>query len=150
MSDNKVAIKNKRARYEYELLDKYTAGLQLLGTEIKSIREGQASIAEGYCTFEKGELFIYNMHIAPYERAGFENHDSKRKRKLLLQKKELKKLEKKLQNQGLTIVPTLLFISDSGYAKLNIALAKGKKLHDKRDTMKDRDVKKQIERTLKS
>lgn len=150
MSDNKVAIKNKRARYEYELLDKYTAGLQLLGTEIKSIREGKASIAEGYCTFEKGELFIYNMHIAPYERAGFENHDSKRKRKLLLQKKELKKLEKKLQNQGLTIVPTLLFISDSGYAKLNIALAKGKKLHDKRDTMKDRDVKKQIERTLKS
>ncbi len=150
MSDNKIAIKNKRARYEYELLDKYTAGLQILGTEIKSIREGKASIAEGYCTFENGELFIYNMHIAPYEKAGVENHDSKRKRKLLLQKKELKKLDKKLQNQGLTIVPTLLFISDSGYAKLNIALAKGKKLHDKRDTIKDRDVKKQIERTLKS
>lgn len=150
MSGNKVAIKNKRAKFEYELLDKYTAGLQLTGTEIKSIRQTKASIAEGYCTFEKGELYIYNMHIAPYDKAGHENHEEKRKRKLLLQKKELKKLEKKLQNQGLTIVPTLLFISESGFAKLNIALAKGKKLHDKRDTIKDRDVKKQIERTLKS
>lgn len=144
-----VAIKNKRARYEYELLDKYTAGLQLTGTEIKSIREHKASIAEGYCTFDGDELYIYNMHIAEYDKAGMVNHDPKRKRKLLLQKKELKKLKKKLQDQGLTVVPTLLFIAPSGYAKLNIYLAKGKKLHDKRETMKKRDAKKQIDRALK-
>lgn len=149
MGQQQVAIKNKRASFEYEFLEKFTAGIQLLGTEIKSIRNGKASIIEGYCAFQNDELFIYNMHIAEYDKGGFVNHEPKRKRKLLLQRKELERLQKKLKDQGLTVVPTLLFIGESGYAKLNIALAKGKKTVDKRQDLKEKDDKRRMDRAMR-
>lgn len=140
---------NRKAKYEYAFIDKYTAGLQLQGTEIKSIRNKDVSISEGYCTFIDDELFILNMHIAHYEQGTYNNHEPKRQRKLLLNKNELKKLSGKLKDKGLTIIPTRLFISDNGFAKLNIALAKGKKIHDKRDSLKDKDTKREIDRMMK-
>ena len=139
---------NRKAKYEFTFLDEFTAGIQLFGTEIKSIRNKDVSIAEGYCTFINGELFILNMHIAHYEQGTYNNHEPKRERKLLLNKQELKKLSGKLKDKGLTIIPTRLFISDKGHAKLNIALAKGKKIHDKRDGIKDRDVQRDVDRAL--
>ncbi|KAA3648922.1 MAG: SsrA-binding protein SmpB [Bacteroidetes bacterium] len=146
---NTVSIKNKKASFNYEFIDKYEAGIQLKGTEIKSIRESKASIKEGYCAFKKGELFVYNIDITPYSDASFVNHEPKRPRKLLLHKNELEKLEKKIKDVGLTIVPTLLFINDSGKAKLMIALVKGKKTHDKRESLKLKDAKRQIDRAMK-
>ncbi|MEX2589594.1 MAG: SsrA-binding protein, partial [Chitinophagales bacterium] len=132
-------IKNRKARFEYEILDKYTAGIQLTGSEIKSIRSGEANLKEAYCFFRKNELYIKNMHIAEYTHGGVYNHDPLRVRKLLLTKKELKKLlEKKKKDKSLTIVALRLFISKRGFAKLNIALAKGKKIHDKRHSIKER------------
>ena len=139
---------NRKAKYEYEFLEQFTAGLQLFGTEIKSIRNKDVSIAEGYCAFKGTELFILNMHIAHYEQGTYNNHEPKRERKLLLNKQELKKLGGKLKDKGLTIIPTRLFISDNGHAKLNIALAKGKKIHDKRDGIKDRDIQRDVDRAL--
>ena len=140
---------NRQAKYEYAFVDEYTAGLQLQGTEIKSIRNKDVSISEGYCTFINDELFILNMHVGHYEQGTYNNHEPKRQRKLLLNKTELKKLKSKLKDKGLTIIPTRLFISDNGYAKLNIALAKGKQIHDKRDNIKDRDVKREMDRAMK-
>ena len=128
---NNINIKNKKAKFEYEFLEKFTAGLQLYGTEIKSIRAGKASIIEGYCYVKDNEVFIKNMYIAEYEQGSYNNHEPRRDRKLLLNRNEIDKLIKKKKDVGLTIVPTLLFINDSGKAKLNIALAKGKKIHDK-------------------
>jgi len=148
---NTVNIKNKRAKFEYEILDKYTAGIVLTGTEIKSIRDSKASIAESFCEFnEQGELFVINMTIQEYVYGNYYNHAPKAERKLLLNKRELKKLEKEVRNVGLTIVPLRLFINEKGYAKLEIALAKGKKLYDKRDTIKDRDNKRNLDRIKKS
>ena len=148
---SKVYIKNKKAKFEFELLDKYTAGIVLTGTEIKSIRQSKASIAESFCEFnDKGELFIINMTIEEYTFGNYYNHKPKAERKLLLNKRELKKLQKDVQAKGLTIVPLVLFINDDGLAKLEIALAKGKKLFDKRDTIKDRDTKRQLDRIKKS
>ncbi len=148
---NKVSIKNKRAKFEYEILDKYLAGIVLSGTEIKSIRNSKASIAESFCEFnEAGELFIINMTIEEYAFGTHFNHKPKAERKLLLNKRELRKLSKDVQTKGLTIVPLLLFINDNGLTKLEIALAKGKKLYDKRDTIKDRDNKRQLDRIKKS
>lgn len=135
-----IEIKNKKAQFEYFLVEKFIAGLVLTGTEIKSIRNGKSSIVEGYCNFQGDELFIYNMHIAEYEFGTDNNHDPRRARKLLLNRKELKKLAIKTKERGFTIVPTLLFINDKGLAKLEIALAKGKKLYDKRETIKQKDV----------
>tara|TARA_Y100000768_G_scaffold378930_1_gene353966 strand:+ start:138 stop:590 length:453 start_codon:yes stop_codon:yes gene_type:complete len=149
LENNKVNIKNKKASFNYEFIDTYEAGMQLLGTEIKSIRNGKASIAEAYCTFIKDELFILNMHITEYDRGGFVNHEPLRKRKLLLHKHELEKLQKKLKDQGLTIIPIRLYISKSGYAKLQIALAKGKKTYDKREDLKEKDAKRNIDRLMK-
>ncbi len=145
-----INIQNKKARFLYEILDKYTAGIVLTGTEIKSIRESKASIAESFCEFnEQGELFVINMNIEEYAYGNYYNHRPKAERKLLLNKKELKKLQKEVQNTGLTIIPLKLFINDKGYAKLNIALAKGKKLFDKRETIKDRDNKRDLDRIKK-
>lgn len=143
-----VEIKNKKASFEYFLTDEFTAGLQLLGSEIKSIRAGKASISEAYCRFQDGEFFVFNAYIAEYANAGYAGHDSRRPRKLLLNRVELKKLEKRLKDVGVTVVPTLLFIAPSGYAKLRIAIAKGKKLHDKRETLKDKDVARDLSRRL--
>lgn len=144
-----INIRNKKAAYQYELLEKFEAGLKLEGTEIKSIREGKASIKEGYCAFKKGELFVFNINISPYSEASFKNHEPTRPRKLLLHKNELDKLFKKKKDVGLTIVPTRLFINKNGYAKLNIALAKGKKMQDKRESLKAKDAKRQMDRVMK-
>ncbi|MDA8947617.1 SsrA-binding protein SmpB [Flavobacteriaceae bacterium] len=146
-----IHIKNKKARFEYELLVEYTAGIVLTGTEIKSIRNSKASITESFCEFnERGELFTVNMHIEEYAFGTRYNHRPKAQRKLLLNKKELKKLLREVQNSGLTIVPLRLFITDKGFAKLRIALARGKKLYDKRETIKDRDNKRDLDRIKKS
>ena len=146
-----IHIKNKKARFEYELLEEFTAGIVLTGTEIKSIRNSKASIAESFCEFnDRGELFTVNMHIEEYAFGTRFNHKPKAQRKLLLNKKELKKLQREVQNSGLTIVPLRLFITDKGFAKLRIALAKGKKLYDKRETIKDRDNKRDLDRIKKS
>jgi SsrA-binding protein len=147
----KINIKNKRARFDFEILDTYTAGLVLSGTEIKSIRLSKASISESFCEFnDRGELFIINMQIDEYSHGSHYNHLPKAERKLLLNRGELKKLEKEVKNTGLTIVPLNLFLNDRGLAKINVALAKGKKLYDKRETMKDRDNKKDLDRIKKS
>ena len=147
----KINIQNKKARFQYEILDKYTAGIVLTGTEIKSIRSSKASIAESFCEFnEQGELFVINATIEEYAFGNYYNHRPKAERKLLLNKKELKKLNKEVQNTGLTIIPLRLFINDKGYAKLEIALAKGKKLYDKRETIKDRDNKRDLDRIKKA
>lgn len=146
-----INIQNKKARFEYEFLDTYTAGIQLTGTEIKSIRSSKARITESFCEFnDKGELFVINMYIEEYFNGTHYNHKTKGARRLLLQKKELKKLQKEVQNVGLTIIPLKLFITDKGWAKLQIALCKGKKLHDKRNTLKDRDNKRNLDRIKKS
>ncbi len=146
----KIEIKNKKAKFEYEFIETFTAGIELFGTEIKSIRNQKASIVESYGIMIKDELFVRNMYIAEYDNATHFNHESKRDRKLLLNKNELSKIKKKLKNQGLTIVPTKLFVSNKGWAKLNIALAKGKKIHDKRQDMKTKDAKREIDRNLKN
>ena len=146
MATTNLNIKNKKASYEYTFLEKFTAGIQLTGTEIKSIRDSKVSIAEAYCFIRKGEIFIKNMHIAEYDPASYNNHDPLRERKLLLNRQELKKLEKKLKNKGLTIVPLRMFINENGYAKLDIALAQGKKTHDKRDSLKEKDIQRDIDR----
>ncbi len=146
----KINIQNKKARFQYEILDKYTAGIVLTGTEIKSIRDSKASIAESFCEFnEHGELFVINMTIEEYLYGTYYNHKPKAERKLLLNKKELKKLEKEVSNTGLTIIALRLFINENGYAKLDIALAKGKKLYDKRDSIKDRENKVRLDRIKK-
>lgn len=146
-----VNIKNKRARFEYELIEEYTAGIILTGTEIKSIRNSKASIAESFCEFNhKGELFTVNMHIEEYAFGTRFNHKPKAQRKLLLNKKELNKLYKEVKNGGLTIVPLRLFINDKGFAKIRIALARGKKLYDKRETIKDRENKRDLDRVKKN
>jgi SsrA-binding protein len=146
-----INIKNKRARFEYEFLDTYIAGIVLSGTEIKSIRQSKASISESFCEFnDRGELFVINMQIDEYSHASHFNHRPKAERKLLLNKRELKKLEKEVKTSGLTIIPLKLFLNDRGLAKLQIALAKGKKLYDKRETIKDRDNKRDLDRIKKS
>ncbi len=147
----KVNIKNKKARFEYELMDKFTAGIVLSGTEIKSIRLSKASISESFCEFnDRGELFIINMQIDEYSHGSHYNHKPKAERKLLLNKQELKKLQKEVNTSGNTIIPLNLFLNDRGLAKLNIALAKGKKLYDKRETIKDRDNKRDLDRIKKN
>jgi SsrA-binding protein len=145
----KVEIRNKKSRFLFEFLDDFMAGIVLTGTEIKSIRNGKASIMEAYCVIEKGECFIRNMYIAEYENGTHNNHETRRDRKLLLTKLEINKLTKKLKNEGLTIVPSLLFINDKNLAKLNVHLAKGKKIHDKRQDLKDKDSKRDLDRVMK-
>lgn len=147
--DQQVRIRNKKASFKYELLDKMEAGIELYGTEIKSIRNGQASLSDSYCFFRNHELFVL-MHIAEYEFGTINNHEPKRERKLLLKRRELDKLEKKVQATGLTIVPTVLYINDKGYAKLQIAVAKGKKTFDKRHTIKEKDQKRDLDRLKKN
>lgn len=145
-----IKIKNRKARFEYEILNRFMAGIVLHGTEIKSIREGKASIAEAFCDFSNNELYVINMTIQEYSHASSFNHKPKSERKLLLNRSELKKLEKQVKNTGLTIIPLLLFTNDKGLAKLEIALCKGKKHYDKRETMKERDNKRELSRVKKS
>ena len=147
----RVNILNKKAKFQYEILDKYTAGIALTGTEIKSIRSGKASIAESFCEFNsKDELFVINMTVEEYAFGNYYNHKPKAERKLLLNKKELKKLKREMDVKGHAIIPLRLFINEKGFAKLDISLAKGKKLFDKRETIKDRDNKRDLDRIKKN
>ncbi|MCX7697486.1 MAG: SsrA-binding protein SmpB [Bacteroidales bacterium] len=145
--DHRIFIKNKKASYEYIILEKYIAGIVLKGTEIKSIRQGKVSINEAYCTFEKGELFVKNMNINPYEQGSYNNHLPIRDRKLLLTRRELARLQSKVLEAGLTIVPLSLFINEKGLAKLEIALVRGKKAYDKRETIRRRDEERYLARS---
>ncbi len=149
LDPDKINIRNKKASFEFELLEKYIAGMQLTGSEIKSIRAGKASIQEAYCYMHQGELFVKNMHIQEYDHASHFSHEARRTRKLLLTKQELEKIGKKVKTKGVTIVPLKLFIAKSGFAKLQIALAKGKKTHDKRDSLKEKDMKREMDRVKK-
>lgn len=137
-------IKNKRASHEYFLLEQFIAGIVLVGTEIKSIREGKVSLVDSFCSFTGNELYLNNTHIAEYEFGNIYNHEPKRPRKLLLKRKELKKLKTKSQEKGLTIVPVTMFIDDKGHCKITIYLAKGKKLHDRREALKEKDSRREI------
>ncbi len=143
---NTVNIENRRAKFDYQFLDTLTAGMVLKGTEIKSIREGKAGLADSFCYFRNDELYVKNFHITEYGNASFYNHEPMRERKLLLSRQELNKLQKKVKDQGLTIIPVKLFINERGFAKLNIALAKGKKEFDKRDDIKKRDIEREMNR----
>lgn len=145
-----VNIRNRKARFEYEILDTYNAGIVLKGTEIKAIREGKASIAESFCEFQNGELFVINMTIQEYSYARAFGHNPKSERKLLLNRSELRKLEKEVKNAGHTIIPLLLYTNEKGLAKLRIGLAKGKKTYDKRETIKTRESKRNLDRIKKS
>lgn len=143
---NDVHVKNKKAKFLFEFVEKYEAGIVLKGTEIKSIKEGRISIQEAYCYLKNEEAYIKGMNISPYSNASFESHDIVRDRKLLLKKKELNKLRQKTEEKGLTIVPYRLYINQRGFAKVEIALAKGKKVFDKRDDIKKKDQKRELER----
>jgi len=144
-----INIKNKKAWHDYEILDKFVAGIQLTGTEIKSIRAGKASLVDAYCYFNRGELYVKGMHITEYDFGNIYNHFPKRDRKLLLTRRELKKLEKNIKEKGLTIVALKVFIAESQYAKLEIALCRGKKEYDKREDLKKKDSKRELDRMMK-
>ena len=147
---NLIEIKNKRATFEYFLVSTYTAGLVLTGTEIKSIREGKANLSDAFCSFREDELYVSQLYISEYIFGTHYNHDPKRDRKLLLNRNELRKLQSKTKEKGFTIIPVMLFVDARGFAKLDIALAKGKKFFDKRETIKQKDSKREIERAQKS
>lgn len=145
---NIIEIKNKRATFEYFLVDEYTAGIVLTGTEIKSIRDGKANLSDAYCAFVGNELFVKQMHISEYRFGSYYNHQAKRDRKLLLNRRELRKLQNRIKERGYTIVPVMLFVNPQGRAKLLISLAKGKKFFDKRESIKEKDSKRSLEREL--
>ena len=152
MSEVKIkntVINNKRALFEYEVLDKYIAGIMLTGTEVKSLREGKANMGDAFCDFRKTDLWVRHLNISEYSNGSHFNHDPMRPRKLLLKKKEIEKLLAKVKERGLTIVPISLFFSERGFAKLEIGLVRGKKLHDKRDSIKKKDSKRDLDRQLK-
>lgn len=144
-----MEIKNRQAWFEYHIDDKYVAGMMLTGTEVKSLREGKASFNDSYCIFQKGELWIRSFHISEYSHGTVNNHDPIRERKLLLNKRELKKMQGKIKEKGYTIIPLRLFFNEKNLAKLEIGLAKGKKLHDKRETIKQRDTEREMKRYIK-
>jgi len=144
-----ISIKNRKASFEYEIIERFVAGMVLVGTEIKSIRQGKVNLTDSYCQFLNGELYVKSLHISEYELGTCNNHIAKRDRKLLLNRKELQKLDKKVKESGLTIVPTKLFVNSKGLAKLEIALARGKKTYDKRESLKLKDAKRDIDRMMK-
>lgn len=150
MSQSRINIRNKRSTFDYELIERFSAGIQLAGTEIKSIRLGKASLVDSYCFFVKGELWLKGMRVSEYFYGTYNNHQPERERKLLLQKKELQKLERKTKESGLTIIPVRLFLNERGFAKIEIALAKGKKQHDKRETLKEKDASREMDRIKKN
>lgn len=144
-----IRILNKRAKFEYIILDRYTAGIQLFGTEIKSIREGKASLVDSWCAIEHGEIFVRQMHIAEYRFGSYANHEAKRDRKLLLQRREIRKLEKATKDTGKTIIPLALFINEKGLAKMEIALCQGKHTYDKRQSLREADDKREVAKVMK-
>lgn len=149
LPQSKVNIRNKRATFDYTVLQRYTAGIQLYGTEIKSIRESRASLADTWCFFSRGELWVEGMHVAEYAFGSYNNHDVRRRRKLLLTRRELRKLEQASKDTGKTIIPLSLFINEKGLAKLEIGLCQGKRQYDKRQSLREKDDKREMERLLK-
>jgi len=149
VDQSNINIKNKRASFDYEFIETYTAGIVLTGTEIKSIRLGKASLVDTFCIFEKGELWVRNMYIAEYFYGSYNNHAARRDRKLLLNRKELKKIERMVKETGFTIVPTRIFLNERGLAKVNIAVARGKKQYDKRQSLREKDDKRAMDRAMK-
>jgi SsrA-binding protein len=149
MSLKEMVILNKKASYEYHLLQKYSAGIVLTGTEVKSIREGKASLSDSYCIVDNGDLWIKNMHISEYKQGSYNNHEPKRLRKLLLTKAEIRKIQSKLKEKGTTLIPVQLFFNERGFAKLEIALARGKKMFDKRDDLKKKDQEREIRKLVR-
>ena len=145
-----IRILNKKAKFEYIILDRFTAGIQLFGTEIKSIREGKASLVDSYCAVEHGEMYVKQMHIAEYRFGSYANHEAKRDRKLLLTKREIRKLEKAAKDTGKTIVPLVLFINEKGLAKMEIALCQGKHAYDKRQSLREADDKREVAQLMKN
>ena len=145
-----IRILNKKAKFEYIILDRFTAGIQLFGTEIKSIREGKASLVDSYCAVEHGEMYVKQMHIAEYRFGSYANHEAKRDRKLLLTKREIRKLDKATKDTGKTIVPLVLFINEKGLAKMEIALCKGKHAYDKRQSLREADDKREVAQLMKN
>lgn len=143
---NNINIKNRKAEFEYFLHTTYSAGIVLCGTEIKSIRAGKANLSDSYCSFENNELWVHDMHISEYANGSYNNHEPKRDRKLLLNRKELKKIASKLNERGITIIPTRMWINENGYAKLDIAIARGKKMFDKRESIKEKDQRRESAR----
>jgi len=150
VNQSNINIKNKRASFDYEFIETYTAGIVLTGTEIKSIRLGKASLVDTFCIFEKNELWVRNMYIAEYFYGSYNNHAARRDRKLLLNKKELKKIQRMVKETGFTIVPTRIFLNERGLAKINIAGARGKKQYDKRQSLREKDDKRAMDRAMKS
>ncbi len=148
--ENRINIKNKRAYFDYEIIEKYTAGMVLTGTEIKSVRSGKVSLSDSFCYIRDGEIFVKNLNIAEYKFGGHYNHDPARDKKLLLEKSEIRKLSRKTRESGLTLIALRVFIAANGYAKMDIALAKGKKLYDKRETLKQKDTRRQLDRIQKN
>lgn len=144
-----IVVENKKAAYNYKLSDKFTAGIQLTGTEIKSVRQRKVNLSDSYCYFKKGELYVRSMHISEYKYGNIHNHEPRRERKLLLKKRELKRLQTKLKERGYTLVPVSLFLNERGHAKLEIALAQGKKRHDKRQSIKEKDIKREMDKEMK-
>ena len=145
----KINIKNKRAEHDYLLMDKFTAGIQLTGTEIKSIRAGKASLVDTFCYVNRGEMWVKNMYVARYEQGSYNNHVERRDRKLLLNRKEIRKIQQEVKNPGFSIIPTLLFIDERGLAKLDLHIARGKKEYDKRESLKEKQDKREIDRQFK-
>ncbi|MCX6292301.1 MAG: SsrA-binding protein SmpB [Bacteroidetes bacterium] len=141
-----IVIKNKKAAFEYHFIQTFTAGIMLTGTEVKSIREGKANLVDSYCLFIDDELYVKNMHVSEYKQGSYNNHEPKRQRKLLITKTEKRKIQSKLKEKGTTLVPIQLFFNERSYAKLEVAIAKGKKLYDKRESIKEKDVKRQMQR----
>jgi SsrA-binding protein len=148
LSQDKVYIKNRPATFEYAIEDRLTAGIVLTGSEIKSVRNGKVSFNDSYCFFSKGEIWVKSLHIAEYVNAGYAGHDPIRERKLLLNKRELRKWEQKIKEKGYTIVPLAVFITENGYAKMEIGLGRGKNLHDKRESIKGREAEREIKRYM--
>ncbi|MBC8045866.1 MAG: SsrA-binding protein SmpB [Fimbriimonadaceae bacterium] len=148
MKQSEVNIRNKRATFEFEIIDRYVAGIVLRGSEIKSVRDGKVNMGDAYCLFNSGELFIKNLNISEFKQATVWQHEPLRVRKLLLNKKELNKLLLKVKEKGLTIIPLKMFLNERGFAKIEIALAKGKKVYDKRESIKTRDEKRDLDRSL--
>jgi SsrA-binding protein len=149
MANKELNIRNKRARFEYHLMENFSAGIRLSGTEIKSIRNGKASILEAYCVMQDGEVFVRNMHVSEYENASFYSHKPRADRKLLLNKKEINRIKKHLLVKGNTMIPLKLFLSEKGWLKMEVALAQGKKLHDKRQDLKAKDDQRDMDRAMK-
>ncbi|MBC8173155.1 MAG: SsrA-binding protein SmpB [Chitinophagales bacterium] len=150
MKPEQINIRNKKATFEFEILDRFVAGIVLRGSEIKSVRDGKVSMSDAYCLFRDGELWIKNLNISEFKQATIWQHEPLRIRKLLLNKKELNKLLGKVKERGFTIVPLKMFMTDRGFAKMEIALAKGKKVHDKRESIKQRDEKRDLDRSLRN